>query len=77
MLANFAKKFNAFQGVDVDEVLDDYTDGASVSDWAKESVAWAAKNKIMGKTGSITPASMITRAEAAAMAVDSSLRLDK
>ena len=76
MLANFAKKFNAFQGVDVDEVLDDYTDGASVSDWAKESVAWAAKNKIMGKTGSITPASMITRAEAAAMAVDSSLRLD-
>ena len=77
MLANFAKKFNAFQEVDVDEVLDDYTDGASVSDWAKESVAWAAKNKIMGKTGSITPASMITRAEAAAMAVDSSLRLDK
>ena len=77
MLANFAKKFNAFQGVDVDEVLDDYTDGASVSDWAKESVAWAAKNKIMGKTGSITPASMITRAEAAAMAVDSNLRLDK
>ena len=77
MLANFAKKFNAFQEVDVDEVLDDYNDGAFVSDWAKESVAWAAKNKIMGKTGSITPASMITRAEAAAMAVDSSLRLDK
>lgn len=75
MLANFAKKFNAFGSVDVDKVLGSYADASSVSDWAKDAVAWAVDNKIMGKGGSINPASNITRAEAAAMSVDSGLKL--
>ena len=39
MLANFAKKYNSFTDVDADKVLGEFSDGASVSDWAEEVVA--------------------------------------
>lgn len=76
MLANFAKKFNEFDSVDADKVLSSYADASSVSDWAKDAVAWAVDSKIMGKGGSINPASNITRGEAAAMSVDSDLKVE-
>lgn len=77
MLANFAKKYNSFVDVDVDadKVLGEFSDGASVSDWAEEVVAWAVDSEIMGNGGFIAPTVQITRAEAAAMVVNSKLAL--
>ena len=75
MLANFAKKYNAFVDVDADKVLGEFSDGASVSDWAEEVVAWAVDSEIMGNGGFIAPTAQITRAEAAAMVVNSDLAL--
>ena len=70
MLANFAKLKGDFADADEDAVLAEFPDGASVSDWAEEAVAWAADAEIMGNNGSLTPAKAITRAEVAAMAVN-------
>ena len=75
MLANFAKKYNSFVDVDADKVLGEFADGASVSDWAEEVVAWAVDSEIMGNGGFIAPTAQITRAEAAAMVVNSDLAL--
>ena len=75
MLANFAKKYNSFVDVDADKVLGEFSDGASVSDWAEEVVAWAVDSEIMGNGGFIAPTAQITRAEAAAMVVNSDLAL--
>lgn len=75
MLANFAKKYNSFTDVDADKVLGEFSDGASVSDWAEEVVAWAVDSEIMGNGGFIAPTAQITRAEAAAMVVNSKLAL--
>ena len=77
MLANFAKKYNSFVDVDADKVLGEFSDGASVSDWAEavDSVAWAVEGEIMGNGGFIAPTAQITRAEAAAMVVNSKLAL--
>ena len=75
MLANFAKKYNSFTDVDADKVLGEFSDGASVSDWAEEVVAWAVDQKIMGNNGSIKPTDDIVRAEAAAMVINSGLKL--
>ena len=75
MLANFAKKYNAFVDVDADKVLGEFSDGASVSDWAEEVVAWAVDSEIMGNGGFIAPTAQITRAEAAAMVINSKLAL--
>ena len=75
MLANFAKKYNAFVDVDADKVLGEFSDGASVSDWAEEVVAWAVDSEIMGNGGFIAPTAQVTRAEAAAMVVNSDLAL--
>lgn len=70
MLANYAKVLGDFEAVDVDATLASFPDGSAVSDWAKESVAWAAANKVMGNGGVLNPSSVITRAEVAAMAVN-------
>ena len=70
MLANFAKLKGDFKDADEDAVLAEFPDGASVSDWAEEAVAWAADAEIMGNNGSLTPGKAITRAEVAAMAVN-------
>ena len=70
MLANYAKVLGDFEAVDVDATFASFPDGSAVSDWAKESVAWAAANKVMGNGGVLNPSSVITRAEVAAMAVN-------
>ena len=71
MLANYAKASGKDIAVeDAAAVLASKPDGAKVSGWAKESVAWAVSNKYMGNGGTIAPLSSITRAEVAAMAVN-------
>ncbi|WP_290995177.1 S-layer homology domain-containing protein [Gordonibacter sp.] len=71
MLGNYAKVVGNFEApADIDAVLAKYTDGTQVSDYAKESVAWACDKKIMGNGGLIMPQNTITRAEVAAMAVN-------
>ncbi|BAN76638.1 S-layer homology domain-containing protein [Adlercreutzia equolifaciens] len=72
MLWNYAKAVNSstVAGVDVDATLSSKKDGASVSGWAKDGVAWAVANEVMGNGGVINPLSNVTRAEAAAMAVN-------
>lgn len=72
MLWNYAKavKSSTVEGVDVSAELASKPDGASVSDWAKEGVAWAISDKVIGNGGVINPAGVVTRAEAAAMAVN-------
>ena len=71
MLANYAKALRSYDAVeDVEGVLGAFSDGTSVSDWAKAEVAWAAQNKIMGNGGYLAPQDQITRAEAAAMTVN-------
>ncbi|HIW76904.1 MAG TPA: S-layer homology domain-containing protein [Candidatus Gordonibacter avicola] len=71
MLANFAKVKGDFtKPSDIDAILGGFDDGAQVADYAKESVAWAAEQKIMGNGGLIMPTSTITRAEVAAMTVN-------
>lgn len=54
---------------DPDAILAKFPDGAAVSSWAIEPVAWCAENYIMGKGGTLNPVNNITRAEVAAMAV--------
>ena len=70
MLANYAKAKNEYKAVDADEVLADYPDASVVSDWAKDSVAWAVSQKIMGGGANISPAGSILRMRAATMAVN-------
>lgn len=51
------------------------TDGwESVSDWARDAVAWANEEWIIGNTGSLRPNDACTRAEAAAMLYNYSKR---
>lgn len=73
MLANYAKLVNRDEqvgSVDVSEALKGFKDASSVSDWAADAVAWAVSKDVMGNGGSINPAGTLTRAEAAAMAVN-------
>ena len=67
MLYNYAKQTTNVAAFDVDKTLAGVSDGASVSEWAREAVAWAVSNKIMGVNSPVNPAADITRAEAAAM----------
>lgn len=67
MLYNYAKQTSNVEAFDVDATLAGVSDGASVSEWAREAVAWAVSNKIMGVNSPVNPAADITRAEAAAM----------
>ena len=69
MLANFSKAMHDFEAAD-SSVLDDFDDANEVDSWAKESVAWAVANKIMGNSGEINADDSILRAEVAAMAVN-------
>lgn len=69
MLANFAKKTGEYEAVDTDTVLSGYEDAASVSDWAKDAVAWAASVKIMGNGAPLSAGTAIERAQVASMGV--------
>lgn len=72
MLWNYAKATlsTTVKDVDVEAALASMPDGSKVSDWAKDGVAWAVQNKVIGNGGVIDPMSKVTRAEAAAMAVN-------
>ena len=50
---------------DTATILANYPDGAAVSDWAKEYVAWAAENHVVGGNGTLNPAGNANRAEMA------------
>ncbi len=69
MLWNYAKEIGSttVQGIDVEKALASKPDGAKVSDWAKDGVAWGVQNEIIGNGGVIDPLSTMTRAFAAAM----------
>ena len=71
MLANFAKAKGEDVSVeDADAVLAGYPDAELVSDWAKESVAWAVQEGVMGNGSAISPAGSILRMRVAAMVVN-------
>ena len=68
LLSNYAKATGDYEAVDADEVLGSATDYTA---WAKEVVAWAKTNGVMGNNGAaINGTGVITRAEVAAMAVN-------
>ena len=68
LLANFAKSKGDYEAVNADEVLAGATD---YTGWAKENVAWAKANGIMGNNGAaLDGTGNITRAQVAAMAVN-------
>ena len=69
MLANYAELLGEdVQGAEAD--LSGFADASQVAPFAEESVEWAVANKVMGNGGSIAPGAWISRAEAAAMAVN-------
>ena len=66
MLANYAKKYGTFEAASSD-ALDEMSDAASIADFAKDSVAWAVENGIIGNSGYVAAGSTIIRADAACM----------
>ncbi len=71
MLANLAKAKGEDVSVeDADAVLAGYPDAGLVSDWAKEAVAWAVQEGVMGNGPTLSPAGSILRMRAATMVVN-------
>ena len=69
MMARYAEKMGKDVSADA-SVLDDYADASSVAGWAKDYVAWAVEEGIMGQgTSVLWPAEDITRAAVATMLV--------
>ena len=70
-LAAILRNYNAYKGMDVTASgsLANYSDAASISDWAKESVTWAVgENLISGVTDdTLAPQACATRAQVAAI----------
>lgn len=66
ILARYSKFANSKAGSAL--TIDSFTDGASVSDWAKNNVEWALKNGIYtGHSGRLNPTDPATRALVATM----------
>ncbi|OUO31079.1 S-layer homology domain-containing protein [Olsenella sp. An293] len=70
MLANFEKAKGGDVTVDADAVLAEYSDKDAVSDWAKDSVAWAVSEGVMGNGPALAPAGSILRMRVATMVVN-------
>lgn len=71
LLANYDKVLGEYVAPkDIAATLATYPDGSQTADYAKESVAWACDNGIMGNGDMLAPLSSIIRAEVAAMAVN-------
>lgn len=71
-LASALSRLAAFLGVGDGSAVGDlssYPDEAAVSGWARDAVAWAVGNGIMGDGGSLRPQDGTTRGEAAKMTV--------
>ncbi len=69
MLCVYAEKTDHDVDVDADAVLADYEDANTVSDWAKDYVAWAVEADLMGQDSPLRGTDPINRAEVATMAV--------
>ena len=72
-IANFAEACGInveVAAADIAAELAKYPDGAKVSGWAEECVAWACIADVAGNGAAINPKGTITRAEAAAMLVN-------
>ena len=68
MLRNYAAAKGEDVSVDdVDAALADVKDAGTVSDWAREAVAWAVENGVMGAEGYVYADQPIERAQAALM----------
>ena len=71
MLSNYAALIGEDVSVDADEALADAAGADTVSGWARDAVAWAYENNIMGNNGqSLDGRGNITRAMTAAMCVN-------
>ena len=64
MLQRFAEKFDMYEAAD-GTALAAMPDGAGVSDWAKDAVAWAVDKGYIGKGGVVDAQGVITRAQSA------------
>lgn len=72
MLYRYAKMSGTDVSADVDAELAKYSDGAAVTEFAREAIAWASEDGIMqgiGDTGVMAPQDNVTRAQVAKMAV--------
>ena len=69
MLCVYAEKTGKDVDVDTDAVLADYEDANTVSEWARDYVAWAVEADIMGQDSPLRGTDPINRAEVATMAV--------
>ena len=70
-MAAILRNYAAYKGMDVTAVgdLSAYTDAASVSDWAKDSVQWMVGSGLLGgyEDGTLRPHGTTTRAEVASV----------
>ena len=70
-LAAILRNYAAYKGLDVTAVgdLSTYSDAASVSDWAKDSVVWAVGSGLLGgyEDNTLRPQGTTTRAEVASV----------
>ena len=72
MLYRYAKMSGTDVSADVNAELAKYTDGAAITEFAREAIAWASEDGIMqgiGDTGAMAPQQNVTRAQVAKMAV--------
>lgn len=70
MLTNYAKKVSHIDTTSSASSFAAFTDSSSVSDWARDAVAWCFSSGIMsGSNGEICPTNGATRAQAAKMVV--------
>lgn len=70
-MAAILRNYAAYKGLDVSASgdLSTFTDAASVSDWAKESIQWAVGSGLLGgyEDGTLRPQGTTTRAEVASV----------
>lgn len=70
-MAAILRNYAAYKGLDVSASGDlaNYSDAASVSDWAKESIQWAVGSGLLGgyEDGTLRPQGTTTRAEVASV----------
>ena len=68
MIMNYEKKFGDYEQADA-SVLDDFSDAASITPWAKNAMSWAVANGVVNGTpeGTLIPTCDILRGDAACM----------
>ena len=70
-MATILYRYSRFKGKDVSQTVDlgNFTDAGSISDWAKDAMAWAVEVKLINGITDITlvPQGNSTRAQAATL----------